>query len=405
MSLLCSDAALDTAHEDFLDFVIRDKEDFHPFEALYIHVPFCKARCSYCSFYTRAVRFDDAAIDRYVEELIVALRRLSKAGLLAHIKTIYFGGGTPSFLGSRYLTSILYALSVSMSFDTLEEISLECNPESVSRSFVKDLWALGVNRLSFGVQSFQDEKLKLLGRSHSAEEARQALDWAFERFSNVSLDLMAGLPCQTLENFEDDIKAALGFPLTHVSIYPLSLDEGTRLKRAYDEGLYPSQDEDLQVDMLEYAHAYLTAEGFEHYEIANFAHKRHRSKHNTVYWQGVSYLGLGSGAISMRQNSQVRERFNYQGELEERLGAHERLIEDMLLSLRLKEGLSFERIKLAYSQMGEHLGNALERCLQDFLERGLVVNDEQLKAFVPTQRGWLQANYMFGNILGLEDFL
>lgn len=405
MSLSCSDTALDAANEDFLDFVIRDKADFRPFEALYIHVPFCKARCSYCSFSTRAVRFDDAVIDSYVEELIVAVRRLSRAGLLAHIKTIYFGGGTPSFLGSRYLSSILYALSVSMTFDTLEEISLECNPESVSRALVKDLWALGVNRLSFGVQSFQDEKLKLLGRSHSAKEAHQALDWAFERFSNVSLDLMAGLPYQTFEDFEHDLKTALEFPLTHVSIYPLSLDEGTRLKEAYDKGLYPSQDEDLQVDMLEFAHAYLTAQGFKHYEIANFAHEGYRSKHNAAYWQGVSYLGLGPGAISMRQNSQVRERFNYQGELEERLGAHERLIEDMLLSLRLKEGLSFERVQLAHSQMGARLGNALERCLQDFLERGLVVNDAELKAFVPTQRGWLQANYIFGNILGLEDFL
>ena len=173
-----------------------------PYRALYIHIPFCASRCIYCDFTTRAVSRDDARMDTYVEDLCLQIRRLAKEGEFAGLRTIYIGGGTPTHLGLGRLTQLIYTLSLSINFEQIEEFTVEANPESLTETMVRDIWALGVNRLSLGVQSFDDGILTLLGRAHDAAGAITAIEAAKTRFENISLDLMCGIPTQTDAIFE-----------------------------------------------------------------------------------------------------------------------------------------------------------------------------------------------------------
>ena len=166
---------------------------YDPYKALYLHIPFCVKRCGYCDFATSAVERDSPIIDEYVESLVMDIRRASREGKLGAIETVYLGGGTPSYIGMRRLSMLLYALSMSMHLEPEVECTMEANPESLTAPMVRDIWALGVNRLSLGVQSFDDEVLRILGRAHDAEAARAAVRAAQERFENVSVDLMCGI--------------------------------------------------------------------------------------------------------------------------------------------------------------------------------------------------------------------
>lgn len=168
-------------------------EGQQPYEALYIHIPFCKSKCAYCDFASEAISADDPRIEAYIDELILSIRAASRADLLGDLKTVYIGGGTPTHIGNKQLSRLLYALSLSMHLTPEVECTLEVNPESLTEAMVKDLFALGVTRLSFGVQSFDDAVLATLGRAHDAEQARKAIERAQLRFENISLDLMCGL--------------------------------------------------------------------------------------------------------------------------------------------------------------------------------------------------------------------
>ena len=191
-----------------------------PYKALYIHLPFCKHRCAYCDFTTRAIAPDSVEIDEYIDNLILELRRKAKEGELAEIETVYLGGGTPSFVGQARLSKLLYALGVSMNLTPEVECSMEANPDSLTPELIRDIYALGVNRLSIGVQSFDDGLLETLDRIHDSARAKQAVLDARERFENVSVDLMCGVPGQTPEMFEADVQTAVDLGVTHVSVYP-----------------------------------------------------------------------------------------------------------------------------------------------------------------------------------------
>ena len=169
-----------------------------PYRALYLHIPFCVKRCSYCDFATSAVPAGDERIDSYIEDLCLQIRRKAKEGELASVETVYIGSGTPSHVGMSRLSMLLYTLGLSMRLEPDVECSMEANPESLTQTMVRDIWALGVNRLSIGVQSFDDQVLSVLGRAHSAEAAKQAVRTAHERFDNVSVDLMCGIPALKL---------------------------------------------------------------------------------------------------------------------------------------------------------------------------------------------------------------
>jgi oxygen-independent coproporphyrinogen-3 oxidase len=315
--------------------------NWQPYGALYIHVPFCRSRCNYCDFHTQAVAPDDPRLDAYVEHLVADLRRAAKQGSLAQVRTIYLGGGTPSYLGNRRLTSLLYALSLSLDLGQVEEFTLEANPESLTVAMVKDVFSLGVNRFSLGVQSFDDRLLRILGRVHDAAAARAAIQAIQTRTNNISLDLICGIPTQTPQDWERDLTQAAALEIAHISVYPLEIHPDTPFGRRYAAS--PSAglpDEDVVADMLEQAATYLPTRGFAHYEIASYARPGCQSRHNSAYWTGVPYLGLGEGAWTMRQDEHRRERW-LDGQLQESIDADARHREDIMLGLRLANGVEY----------------------------------------------------------------
>ena len=364
-----------------------------PFKALYIHIPFCVRRCNYCDFTTQAIAQDAPAIDSYVESLITALRRASKEEELGAIETVYLGGGTPSYLGSRRLSSLLYALSVSMHLTPEVECTLEANPESVNDRLVKDLWALGVNRISLGVQSFDNEVLELLGRAHNADQARRAIAIIQERFKNISIDLMAGIPGQTMESFEASVATAIEAQVTHVSIYPLSIEPDTPFARAVSAHEMADIDEDIQASMMERAATLLEDAGFHRYEVASYAKPGFECRHNKAYWSGVPYLGIGTAAATMMQNSERRLRLT-NGVVTDDLNPAQMLAEDLMLAMRMTEGLSQERAIQAAELLPE-----TPDVFKELLALGLVTEQEgRLK---PTELGWLYGNELYGRLLDL----
>lgn len=267
-------------------------------EALYLHIPFCVSRCSYCDFATSACD-DEARMDAYVEALCLQLRRAAKAGLLGQVKTIYIGGGTPTHLGSRRLNTLVYTISLSVNLENVVEFTCEANPESIDERMVADLFSLGVNRFSIGAQSFDDAVLRGYGRIHDAAAIDAALTAVRTRTNSVSLDLICGGPGQSMESWTRSVEHAIDAGVPHVSIYPLTLEDGTPLARRAEAGECEVADDDLQADMMLAASELLEAACFERYEVASYAKPGFPSHHNTAYWTGAEYLGLGAGASSM----------------------------------------------------------------------------------------------------------
>ena len=366
----------------------------HPYRALYIHVPFCVRRCGYCDFATQAAARDDARMDAYVEQLVGDIRRLARQGELGGIESVYIGGGTPTHLGHARLTSLLYALSVSLDLAREGlEFTVEANPESLDAALVRDLWALGANRLSIGVQSFDDEVLGLLGRAHDAQRAREAIAAARERFDNVSVDLMCGIPGQSLESFAASLHEAVRSGARHVSVYPLAIEPHTPFYRDVMAGTMPDVDEDEQAVHMELAQSVLGQAGFARYEVASYAQPGFESAHNTAYWTGVPYLGIGQAATTMTQNDERRMRLT-DGEVTDDLDRRQMEAEDLMLGMRLARGVSEERLLSAAAFLPEAPGVFAELAEEGFIEHA----DGR---FRPTQAGWLCGNELYGRILDL----
>ncbi len=368
-------------------------QEWDPYKALYIHIPFCKQRCKYCDFPTNAVSFDSLEIDSYLEHLIAQIRTYSNNDLLGSIQTVYIGGGTPTYLGNKRLSSLLYALSISMHLTTDVECTLEANPDSLTSSMVKDCYALGVNRISIGVQSFNDYLLNQLGRIHSSEQAKQAITNAKERFENISIDLMCGLPGQTLPQFKEDLLTALSLGVSHISIYPLTIEEGTPFYSLEQQGKL-ILDEDLEAECMEFAESFLSSKGMHRYEVASYAYPGYKSRHNSAYWNSIPYLGIGTGAVSMRQNDLYRQRFSETDGIIEELDIFQMAAEDLMLRMRMSEGVSDEEISIAAILLPE-TNKALNALEQD----GFVCH--QNNRWKPTHKGWLFGNQLYGRLLEL----
>ncbi|QKF06998.1 radical SAM family heme chaperone HemW [Berryella wangjianweii] len=363
-----------------------------PVRALYVHVPFCASRCRYCDFPTQAAPANDPRMGDYVEGLVMELFRRSRAGELADVRTVYLGGGTPSHLGIRHLSSLLYALSlcVSLSRDDME-CSMEANPESLSERMVLDMWAMGVNRLSIGVQSLDDDVLRLLGRPHDADAALRAIDAAHLRFENVSCDLMCGIPGQSARTLVRDVERVVAAGVSHVSVYPLAIEEGTALERMVARGELLELGDDEQAEHMEAAHEALEAAGLARYEVASYARPGFACRHNIAYWTGVPYRGIGAGAASMLQGSAGRVRLT-DGCVTDELSMREAVLEDVMLGMRLAAGIADEEAARACASVPA-LGGVLER----LRAQGLVeVREGRVR---PTRRGWLCGNELYGAIL------
>lgn len=258
--------------------------------SLYLHIPFCRRRCTYCDFNTWAGL--ESLITPYTIALKKEIRWLAE-WCNWQANTVYFGGGTPSLLPADELVSIIKELNLSDG----AEVSIEANPGTVQLNDLESLLRGGVNRLSFGMQSANDSELLLLGRIHNHQAVKDSVVWARQAgFMNINLDLMYGLPGQTLENWRHSLHKALKLCPNHLSLYALSLEPETLLEKKVLSGEIPEPDPDTAADMYDYACELLGAEGFEHYEISNWCLPGFACSHNVVYWNNRVYLGLGAGA-------------------------------------------------------------------------------------------------------------
>jgi oxygen-independent coproporphyrinogen-3 oxidase len=263
--------------------------------AVYIHIPFCKHRCAYCDFNTYAGY--ENHIPNYVDTLCREIEVVAQSGdEKITACSIYFGGGTPSMLSASHLDQILGVLLENFGSDD-PEISLEANPGTVSLDFLTNLRKAGFNRLSFGVQSFHTQELQFLERIHDPYDVSRSMDYARRAgFDNINLDLIYGLPEQTLTRWKKNLEYALIFHPEHLSLYALTIETGTPLGRWHERGLVSPPDPDLAADMYELASTLLSSNGYEQYEISNWSMSGRNCIHNLQYWQNLPYLGFGAGA-------------------------------------------------------------------------------------------------------------
>ncbi|HWS86535.1 MAG TPA: radical SAM family heme chaperone HemW [Pyrinomonadaceae bacterium] len=264
---------------------------------VYIHVPFCRSRCSYCDFATGA--FEAALAAGYVGALAREIESFESEGARAEVNTVYFGGGTPSLLTPSQVSRVLGAVRGKFETDADAEVTLEMNPGTVTPEHLLALREAGVNRASFGAQTFDDRELKRLGRTHTAADARRTFrDLRAAGFDNISLDLIAGLPRQTLARWERNLDEALALRPEHLSLYLLEVHEGTPLAEQIRQGRYATPDPDLAAEMYRVLVERARAAGYEQYEISNFCLPGRESRHNLKYWTGAPFYGFGNSAHS-----------------------------------------------------------------------------------------------------------
>ncbi|MCM8812637.1 MAG: radical SAM family heme chaperone HemW [Candidatus Omnitrophica bacterium] len=316
---------------------------------IYVHIPFCRRKCPYCDF-NSIDAFSSATLRRYLRALLADIRLTAAAGTGDVVRSIYIGGGTPSLLSVRSVSTILASIAARFPIAPDSEVTLEANPASVDRKKLRQLRRCGISRLSIGVQSFQDRLLRVLGRIHNGAQARAALRQAQTAgFSNVSIDLMYAIAGQSLSDWEADLRQAIAGGACHVSFYDLTIEPGTSLFRRRRTFVQPAADR--QAQMYRRGCRLLAAAGFRQYEISSFAQAGFESRHNQGYWRNEPYLGFGAGAFSYWDGVRFYKQKNvvqyiYQAQRgclvrfgKERLCGQRRLRETLMLGLRLMRGI------------------------------------------------------------------
>jgi len=369
--------------------------------SLYFHIPFCRSKCSYCDF--NSSDQPDISTASYVELLREELRLRSRVFGTHVVPTLYFGGGTPSLLTPAQITCLLAAVRTHFTVEKDAEITLEANPGTVTLASLQGYLAAGINRLSIGIQSLDDPQLALLGRIHSADEARSAFNTARAAgFSNIGIDLMHGLPGQTLDAWQVTLQAAVAMKPEHISVYGLSVEAGTPFAKKAAQGELHLPEEELAAKMFELTAEALCSAGYEHYEISNFARPGRRSRHNQVYWRRGSYLGFGAGAHSFLKSPGYGSRWENPAALaeyaavvcsqklpgiEESLPREEAMSEFMFLGLRMLEGVDSKEFA---DQFGLELEEAFPNRVGKLCERGLLTAEGSMLRL--TSKGLLLAN-------------
>ena len=369
---------------------------------IYIHIPFCRTRCSYCDFATGI--YESSLADRYVDAVIAEIKSAPDGDSWLAFDTIYFGGGTPSMLSAEQLERILITVRQRFSIEASAEVTMEMNPGTVSIDTLKAFRELGVNRASFGAQSFDDRELARLGRSHSvADTLKTFADLRTAGFDNVSFDLIAGLPGQTISQWQQNVERALRLAPEHLSFYLLEVHEGTPLAEHIRKGIQPIPDDDLAGEMYEHMLVQASDHGYEHYEISNLARPGFRSRHNTKYWTSSPYAGFGCSAHSYdgknKRWSNERDVRRYVDLVTQRVSpvVDEQLLsnsavraEAVFLGLRVMSGINLS----AYRELfGVDLLEQYNEDLTRFTEAGLLQLDgESLRL---TRAGALLSNEVF----------
>ena len=373
-----------------------------PALGLYIHIPFCKAKCAYCDFYSLA--HSEEKMDAYTAALLRHLEEVAPRAAGMQVDTVYFGGGTPSYLGTARLIRILQTVQRRYDVTRDAEITLEANPDSAGDwRALRKLRRAGFNRLSLGVQSTDDELLRRIGRVHTCEQVQQAVTAARKaKLTNLSLDLIYGLPGQTMEDWQRTLADAVALGPEHLSCYGLKLEEGTPLWQQRQALTLP--DDDAQADMYLYTVAALSETGYGQYEISNFARAGRESRHNLKYWRMQEYAGFGPGAHSDFGGV----RYGYVRDLDayiagrlvlaeaETDGTLARDFEYVMLSLRTAEGIDRRTFENRYRQRFE----AMERLFVQYEQAGLAQRTEGGWRLTP--RGFLVSNSI---IVALQEAL
>lgn len=367
---------------------------------LYVHVPFCSSRCSYCDFATGLYQSELA--EEYVRALVAEITASQHRGV--PVDTIYFGGGTPSLLSPSQLDRIIATLHDSFAIDAAAEVTLEINPGSVNTDKLRAFRNLGINRASFGAQTFDDAELAKLGRSHSVNDTlRTFTDLKSSGFDNVSFDLIAGLPGQTLAGWQHNIKQALELDPEHLSFYLLEVHSGTPLAEHIRRGLQPEPDDDLAGVMYEWMLEHASSAGYEHYEISNLCRPGFQARHNVKYWTGVAYYGVGCSAHSydgeskrwsnqrdVRKYVDLVESGNSPVVQEQQLSETDVRAEALFLGLRMMHGIDIRRYGESFGvDLRDEYGDDLDR----FREAGLLEFDGDLMRL--TRNGALLSNEVF----------
>lgn len=375
---------------------------------VYLHIPFCRSRCSYCDFATGM--YEGELAERYVHALTKEISKWSEVETPAAADTIYFGGGTPSLLTPLQIEQILEA--VHDRFDVIKgaEVTMEMNPASVSSSDelsnqkLREFRRLGINRASFGAQTFDDRELKQLGRTHTSADIPSTFGRLREAgFENINFDLIAGLPGQSLAGWKQNLDKALKLRPDHLSLYLLDVHEGTPLADQIHSGMRPGPDDDLAGEMYQLMLDEVSTAGYEHYEISNFCLPGFQSRHNTKYWNGAPYFGFGCSAHSYdgrrRRWANEREVAKYVDLIENQrspilertdLNEEDARSESIFLGLRLMRGLDLDDYR---TRFGFDLRDRYDADLNRLREAGLIEIDEGSMRL--TKRGALLSNEVF----------
>lgn len=377
----------------FLTNFNKDKKSL----GIYIHIPFCRSKCEYCDFYSLGGAIDHQVSDEYLQALANHIKEVGRLSPAYVVDTVYFGGGTPSFFGAENLDKILDEIQKRFHMSPDPEITLEANPDSVNKKDLRRLVRSGFNRISIGVQSCENDMLKKLGRPHTFEQSKEAMRLAREAgFTNISLDLMYGLPGQTKEMWRQTVETVLKMKPEHLSCYALKVEEGTPMFFYKDNCGIP--DDDTQADMYLEACAMLRERGYHHYEISNFAKPGFESKHNLKYWNGGEYIGFGPNAASDyagKRSSIVRDLRKYIDGIMNKgailtecdtIALRDRAGEYIMLRLRTSKGISADEYEKNYLMPFEPLETLLRRLEKHgFAEK----NSDRWRL---TEKGWLVSN-------------
>ncbi len=317
-------------------------------KGLYIHIPFCMRKCAYCSFFS-VDNYTDELLERFVDALLTEFEQ--RKDLIEPPYTLYIGGGTPTLLPDRLLFKIIERVISQVGLPV--EFTVEANPKTINKSLLKMLYFAGVNRLSLGIQSFSDKILSVLGRLHNTSDAFLALEQAIDVFNNINVDLIFGVPGQTLKDVEEDIKNLLMFSTPHVSYYGLSIEEGTYMADLLKEGEISEVDHDMWAKMYDMIRLSLTSMGYLHYEISNYAKRGFGCLHNMIYWLRREYIGLGPSAVSFIDGKREQNTRSINSYIKmaktgfkrqvENIDKNRDCIEKIMLCLRTARGLNLRK--------------------------------------------------------------
>jgi oxygen-independent coproporphyrinogen III oxidase len=348
-------------------------------QAAYVHVPFCAHHCGYCDFAVAVGQ--DERMDAYLDALEIELSRLNKP---QPVRTLFIGGGTPAYLPHKQLGRLLTQVQRWLPLLPDHEFSVEANPSYLDKEKIALLHAFGVNRLSLGVQSFQPRLLQILERDHRPDDVPRVLEFTRPLIPNYSVDLIFGVPEQTIEQWQDDIERALALKPTHIASYGLTYEKGTRLWKQREHGQVHALDEDTEYRLYTEAIDVLTAAGFEHYEISNFARPGYRCRHNQVYWANHAYFGFGVGAaryVNGVRELNTRDTRSYIQRLlsgqsptfqSECLEPRDRAVETIAVQLRRADGIERNAFR---GQTGFDLDDLVGPKVRDLVELGLLIDD------------------------------